>query len=256
MRTLIALYKKELLEQIRTKKFLILGLLFIFFGIMNPLTAKLTPMLLELFADSMENSGINITVVEVTALDSWMQFFKNLPVVLIAYLLIQSGIFAKEYQKGTLNLVLTKGVEKYKVLLSKITVLIDTWTAGYLIYFIVTYAYTIYYWDNSIVNNLMFSVFIWWLFGILVIVLFTLFSSFIETSGSALALTGGWVLVLYVISLISKITKFIPITLIDCNSLIYGLKEVSYYIPSLIITFSLIVVCSAVSFITFSKKKI
>ena len=108
MKTFITFFKKELLEQIRTKKLMILTLLFIFFGILNPLTAKLTPWLLEMLSESMESSGINITVMEITALDSWVQFFKNVPMMLVIFIFMQSNIFSKEYQNGTLTLVLTK----------------------------------------------------------------------------------------------------------------------------------------------------
>ena len=89
MKTFIIFLKKEILEQIRTKKLMILGLLFIFFGILNPLTAKMTPWLLEVLSESMESSGINITIVEITALDSWVQFFKNIPMLLIIFILMQ-----------------------------------------------------------------------------------------------------------------------------------------------------------------------
>ena len=80
MRTFIAFTKKEFLEQFRTNKLLILTLVFIFIGILNPLTALLTPWLLEMFSESMEGSGVIIGEIEVTALDSWMQFYKNIPI--------------------------------------------------------------------------------------------------------------------------------------------------------------------------------
>ena len=256
MNNLIAFIKKEMLEQTRSKRLMIVGLLFIFFGVMNPLTAKITPMILEMLSESMENSGIIITDVEVTALDSWMQYFKNLPTVLIAFILIESSIFAKDYQKGTLILVLSKGFKRYKIVISKLLVMIGIWTVGYLLYFIVTYAYTIYYWDNSIVSNLGFSVLIWWIFGILIISIFMLFAVKFENNGTTLALTAAVILPIYIISLLPKMVKYLPINLTNGTSLVYGLEEVSYYIPSLIISLCLIVICIVFSIITFNKKKL
>ena len=119
MKSLLAFIKKEFMEQLRTGKFLIVGMLFILFGIMNPAVAKLTPWLLETMSDSLAESGMSITVATVSAMDSWMQFFKNAPIVLIAFVLIESGIFTKEYQSGTLVLSLTKGLKRYKVVISK-----------------------------------------------------------------------------------------------------------------------------------------
>ena len=51
MRSFIAFFKKELLESARSGKFMILGILFFAFGVMNPAVAKLTPWMLELMAE-------------------------------------------------------------------------------------------------------------------------------------------------------------------------------------------------------------
>ena len=92
MRALIAFFKKEMTEQIRSGKLLFLMILFILFGVMNPAIAKLTPWLLETMSESLEATGMTVTPVTVTALDSWVQFFKHMPMALIAYVLMQSSI--------------------------------------------------------------------------------------------------------------------------------------------------------------------
>ena len=106
------------------------------------------------------------------------------------------------------------------------------------------------------VSNLLFSVVIWWVLGIFIIVLFTLFSCVFSNSGSSLAVTGGTVFGMYLVSLLPKINKYLPITLSDGNSLVYGLKEVSFYIPSLIISSCLIIVFIIGSILVFNKKKL
>ena len=96
MKALIAFTKKELLEQVRSGKLLFLTILFVLFGIMNPAIAKLTPWLMETLADSLAESGMIVTEVTVSAMDSWVQFFKNIPIALIAFALMESGIFTRE----------------------------------------------------------------------------------------------------------------------------------------------------------------
>ena len=95
MKPFLAFTRKELLAQFRTGKVTILGILFVLFGIMNPAIAKLTPWLMEMMADSLAESGMIITDITVTAMDSWVQFFKNIPMALIVFLLMQSIIFTK-----------------------------------------------------------------------------------------------------------------------------------------------------------------
>ena len=87
MSNLAAFIRKEVTEHIRSGKITILVVIFIILGIMNPAIAKLTPWLLETMADTLAESGMTVTEVTVSALDSWVQFFKNLPMGLIAFIL-------------------------------------------------------------------------------------------------------------------------------------------------------------------------
>ena len=84
MNSLLAFMKKEYLEAARTGKIVILILLFVLFGIMSPVIAKLTPWIMETLSDSMAENGLIVTNIEVDALTSWTQFFKNIPIALIA----------------------------------------------------------------------------------------------------------------------------------------------------------------------------
>ncbi len=97
-----------------------------------------------MLSDSMAENGLIVTNVQVDALTSWTQFFKNIPIVLIAFVLIYSDIFTKEYKSGTLLLVLTKGLSRYKIVLAKTVLLLSLWTVGYGICFAITYGYTAY----------------------------------------------------------------------------------------------------------------
>ena len=256
MRSFIAFTKKEFTEQLRTGKVLLLGILFTLFGIMNPATAKLTPWLMEQLSDTLAESGMIITSVTVTALDSWMQFFKNISTALIAFVLLESNIFTKEYRSGTLILSLTKGLNRYKVVLSKALTLMTMWTASYWLYFGVTYAYTVYYWDNSVAKNLALSVVLWWVFGLWVTSLVVWFSTLLDTNTGVLVGTGGVALASSLCSMIPKAAKYLPTFLTDGNSLIYGQKSPDEYMAALIITAVMTLVLLASGLIIFNKKQL
>ena len=256
MRTLLAFTKKEITEQARTGKLLFLGILFVLFGIMNPAVAKLTPWLMEQMADSLADMGMNITEVTVTAMDSWVQFFKNIPMALIAFVLLESNIFTKEYRSGTLILSLTKGLARWKVVVSKTAVLTVLWTAGYWLCYGITYAYNAYYWDNSIAQSLTISAMVWWIFGLWVIALMVLFSTLSTANTGVLVGTGGVVLVSSLVGMIPKVSKFLPTLLTDGNSLIYGQKSPEDYTAALVITGATAVAALAVSIVRFNKKQL
>ena len=256
MRSFLAFTKKEFTEQLRTGKVLLLGILFTLFGIMNPATAKLTPWLMEQLSDTLAESGMTITSVTVTALDSWMQFFKNISTALIAFVLLESSIFTREYRSGTLILSLTKGLSRYKVVLSKALTLMTMWTASYWLYFGVTYAYTVYYWDNSVAKNLAPSVVLWWVFGLFIVSLVVWFSTLLDTNTGVLVGTGGVALAFSLCSMIPKAAKYLPTFLTDGNSLVYGLKEPDEYMVALIITVGMTLALLISSLTIFNKKQL
>lgn len=256
MRSLLAFIKKEITEQLRSGRLMILGILFVMLGIMNPAVAKLTPWLLEVMSESLAESGMTVTSVTVSAMDSWVQFFKNMPIGLIAFILLESSIFTKEYGCGSLILSLTKGLDRYKVVVSKTVVLIFIWTLGYWICFGITFGYNAYFWDNSVAQNLLFSVVCWWIFGLWVTILSVLFSTLSKSNVGVLAGTGAVVLASYLLGLFPKFKEYLPTTLSDGNSLIYGTVKSHTYIASLIITAVISVLCFVASFPVFNKKQL
>lgn len=254
MKSFLAFMKKEITDQLRSGKLTILGILFILFGIMNPAVAKLTPWLLEVMADSMAESGMTITMVSVTAMDSWVQFFKNIPMALIIFVVLQSSIFTKEYSSGTLILSLTKGLERFKVVIAKALLLFVLWSIGYWLCFGITYGYNAYFWDNAVAQSLMFSTVCWWLFGVWVIALAVLFSTAASTNTGVLLGTGGVVFASYLIGLLPKAGKYLPTRLADGTSLIYGVTQAGDYTPAIVITAAMTLIGFALCILLFNKK--
>ena len=256
MRSFLAFFKKELMESLRSGKLMILCILFFAFGVMNPAIAKLTPWLMEMFAESLEESGMIITAVTVDALTSWMQFFKNIPMALIAFVLIYGGIFTKEYESGTLILVLSKGLDRYKVVLAKALLMLSVWTGGYWLCFCVTYAYNAYFWDNGIAVGLMPAALHWWLFGIFTVCLLVLFSVLFKNSAGVLLGTGGTVLLSYILEFFPKVSKFVPTALMQSAGLMIGAQEAGEYTGAVLITVVLCVIGITASIPIMNKKQL
>ncbi|MBE5819172.1 MAG: ABC transporter permease [Clostridiales bacterium] len=256
MKSFIAFFKKEMLEGIRSSKLLILGLLFLLFGIMNPAIAKLTPWMFELLSESLEGSGLTVTEVTVDALTSWTQFFKNIPIALIVFVVMYSSTFTREYESGTLVLMLTKGLSRYKVVLAKAANMILLWSAAYWFCFGVTWAYNEYFWDNSIAVGLVSATVNWWLFGLFVISVMVLFSTLFKSNIVVLLATGGSVLVCYVVSLLPKVTSFIPTALMNSAALLVGAESADIYVKTIIITLTVCIACIALSIPIMNKRKL
>ena len=256
MRSFVAFFKKELLESIRSSKILLLGILFVAFGIMNPAIAKLTPWMLEVMADQLAESGMTVTAVTVDALTSWTQFFKNIPMALMVFVFVYSSIFTKEYESETLVLIFTKGLARYKVLLAKTILTLGLWSAGYWLCFGITYGYNAYFWDNSIAAELMPAVVNWWLFGMFTVALMMVFSVLSRSYLGVLLGTGGVIAASYAAGLVPKAAKYVPTSLMNSAKLLVGAEKASDYAVTLVITVVLTVFCIAVSIPVFNKKQI
>lgn len=256
MRALVAFIKKECMEQVRTGRLLITLGLFVLLGIMNPAIAKLTPWLYEIMSDALADMGMTVTEVKVSAMDSWLQYYKNLPIGLIAFVLLQSSVFTKEYGSGTLVLSLTRGLERYKVVAAKGGVLCAVWSIGYWLCFGITYLYNSYFWDNSVAKSLGMSALCWWLFGIFMISLMTLFSTVSVSNTGVILGTGAVALASYAVGLLPRINKYLPTRLMDGNSLIYGGAEPKDYLAAVAVTAVATVICFAVSIPVFNKKQL
>lgn len=256
MRQLTAFLNKEFSEVVRTGKLLILAIVFMLFGIMNPAIAKLTPWLMEMMSDSLSDVGLTVAEVEVNALTSWTQFYKNMPIALVIFLLLFSSTLTGEYQKGTLVNMVTKGLKRWKVIVSKVTAMAFFWTLGYWISFGITYGYNAYFWDNSIASNLFFSAGCFWLIGLWLVSLIVLMSSVFQVNSAVIIGTGGVFLAAYLLGFLPDISEYLPAQLLDSASLLAGMSRISEYLTAVIVTVMLFLLDIVGAIICFNKRSV
>lgn len=255
MKQLIAFLKKEFLEQLRTGKLLMFVIIFSLFGVMNPAIAKLTPWMLEIMSEQLAESGMAVTAVEVNALTSWTQFFKNMPIALIVFLVIFSGILTAEYQKGTLINVITKGMKRWKIFVSKMFVMAAIWTLGCLITYGITYGYNAFFWDNDAAQNVFFAACCVYLLGLWLISVLGMASVFCNSSGAVMLAVGAAFGASYLLGIFPQIKEYSPSYLLESSGLLAGVRGAGDYLPVVLIVIALIVLQSIISVIAFGKKK-
>lgn len=114
------LARKELLEQWRTRRLIIVGIVFLVLGIISPITAKYLPNLIE----ALGTGGITIEVPPPTIDDAMMQIVRQVSQfgMLIAFLLAMGSV-AGEKERGTAPFVLTKPVSRGAFIGAKATAL-------------------------------------------------------------------------------------------------------------------------------------
>ncbi len=254
MRIFLSLLKKEAIEGARTKKMISTFILFLFIGLISPLTAKLTPMILQ----SIATGNIDINVAPPSEIDSWIQFFKNISQIgMFGLAIILSTQMANEFQKGTLINLLSKGLPRYQVVLSKIFYNFILWFIAYFCSFILTYFYTKYFFGISFpIRNILMAALLPFIFGLFLISLEILAGVISGNVIGTLILTTAGIVIQLILSIRDEIVKYMPIALIGKPvNLIKGIGYDDYYVP--IITGSiLLILCIVISIAVINKKQI
>lgn len=254
MRIFLSLLKKEAIEGARTKKMISTFTLFLLIGLISPLTAKLTPMILQ----SIATGNIDINVAPPSEIDSWTQFFKNISQIgMFGLVIILSTQMANEFQKGTLINLLSKGLPRYQVVLSKIFYNFILWFIAYFCSFILTYFYTKYFFGISFpIRNILMAVLLPFIFGLFLISLEILAGVISGNVIGTLILTSAGIVIQLILSIRDEIVKYMPIALIGKPvNLIKGIGYDDYYVP--IITGSiLLILCIVISIAVINKRQI
>lgn len=196
----IAFLKKEWMEQVRTYRIWILLAVFMILGMLSPLTAKLTPEIIKM----VDTGGLEIQIPEPTAVDSYVQFFKNTTFMgFVTLVLVFGGTLTNEYSRGTLINMLTRGLKRSTVIFSKFAMATVLWSCSILLCILLTYGYTQYLFPGEAVLHLPFSVFCLWLFGAFLLAVLLLLSAVCSSSMGVLLGTA-------VIYVLLQLLNFVP----------------------------------------------
>ena len=254
MKGYIAFIKKEFMEQIRTFRILILFSVFFLFGLMSPLTAKMLPEIMS----GMKIDGMVIAIPEATVMDAYVQFFKNMTQMgVIVILLVFGGMISNELTRGTLINILAKGLGRHTVILSKYTAALAIWTVVLAFAGLVNQGYTMYLFDISGIQNILFSLFCLWLFGAFLLALIILSSILTGGSFGGLILTATVLVALLLLNIFPGLEKFNPIYLSSHNTeFLSGSLQPSDALWPALVTIGMIVGAILASISVFRKKKL
>ena len=177
--------RKEMLEQWRSYRLLIVVAVFVAFGLMSPLIAKFTPELVKLIPEGEQFADL---IPPPIATDAVAQYVKNISQFgVILALLMTMGAVVQEKDKGTAALMLVKPMSRAAFLAAKFVALVLTFVVGIALAATACYYYTLLLFkpldilDWLALNGLM-------LLFVLVYVALTLFASTISKSQ---AVAGG-----------------------------------------------------------------
>lgn len=251
MKSILILIRKDWIESIRSYKFLVLVLVFLLFGFMNPLTAKILPDIMpQLLPDNLP-----IEIPPAMPFDAWTQFFKNMTsMLMILFFILFSGTLTNEFSKNTMIPLLTKGLKRQTVIFAKWGHLVFQWTILFSINLAASWIYTVLLLPGEL-NHILVACLFLWLYGIFLISLLIFFSVIFMNIYGVLIGLGGVSLLLSLISIAAITTPYSPYRLgADNLLLISGVLNLSDFIFSLGLTLVLIPILLVFSIRLLDKK--
>ena len=249
---LVAL-RKELLEQWRSHRLLVVVAVLLALGLLSPLAAKFTPELMKSLPNGEEIAKL---IPPPTTADAIAQYIKNSRQFgIILALLITMGAVAQEKDKGTAAFVLVKPMPRSLFLLAKFVALGMTFMVGIAIAGVACYYYTLILFGALDVpawialNGLL-------LLFVLVYVALTLLCSTVSHSQVvAGGLAFGLVILLAIIGVLPQAAKFLPGQLLTWGAgLVTGDAKAAW--PALGVSVGIIVVAVVGAWAIFERQEL
>jgi ABC-2 type transport system permease protein len=249
----LAVLRKELVEQWRTRRLVVVAVVFLFFGFLSPLGAKLLPDLLEGLGDS---GGVVFEIPPPTAQDALLQYVKNMSQfgVLLAVLLAM-GAVAREKERGTAAMVLSKPVSRADFLLGKFVALTLVFSLCLALAGLACYYYTVVLFEGTgearfVEMNLLLGLFIEFYLAV------TLLGSTVARSQVVAGGLGlGAVFVVAILGVLPRFGDYMPTALLDwAQALMAGTGEPAW--GAVVVSLGVIVVCLGAALVVFERQEV
>ena len=249
----VAFIKKEFMENTRNFRLLIMLALFVIFGMLSPLSAKFMPEIISSFAQDLQ-----ITIVEPTALDSWTQFYKNVSQIGFSiFIILFSSCLSNEYARGTLTIMLTKGLPRPAIILSKYIAAAVIMTVSYWLCFGITYGYTAYLWPSADLQHTLFAAFSLWIIAFMYLSILILGCVLFKQAFSAIVFLLAVIAIIMLCSIPPQIASCSPMFLMSKNiDLLSGTTAISEFIVPIITALIITAGFLFAAVVSFNKKQV
>jgi ABC-2 type transport system permease protein len=249
----LAMLRKELMEQWRSRRLVAVAAVLLFFGFLSPLGAKMLPDLMKSLGGS---GGIVIEIPPPTAQDALLQHVKNTSQfgVFLAVLLTM-GALAREKERGTAAMILSKPASRASFLLAKFLALTLVFALSLALAGLACYYYTIVLFKGTggahfLEMNLLLALFIEFYLAV------TLLGSTITRSQVLAGGLGlGAVFVVAILGALPRLGDYMPTALLGwARGLMVGAGEPAW--GALAVSLVGIILCLVATLVVFERQEL
>jgi len=206
--------KKELTENLRTKRLLVLGCVFLFFGVTGALLARYMGEFFSLIMSADDEMGQALIQVmqDPNWYESFVQFYSQLGQIgVFAVLFMYMGTVQREIRTGTASLMFSKGLGFGSFILAKFSMAVIITTLITVVSAIVTYLYTfLLFGEAGQMSDVLLGALVFSFATLMLLAIIIMCSSFTKSSAVSGGLSIGVYFILILSSIIPRIGRFSP----------------------------------------------
>jgi ABC-2 type transport system permease protein len=251
--TFLTQLRKEVMEQIRTRRFLIVFILLLVWGMLSPLTAKFIG---EIFRSipAMEPYAALMPSPSVT--EAIGQYVKNVNqfMVLLA-LLVTMGSIVVEKDKGTAALMLVKPLPRSTFLFAKFLAIEITFGVSLAAAAIADYYYTFYLFQPMKLSSFLALNGFMLLYALIFVAITLLASVLVKSQAAAAGIGFAALLFLSVLSMYPPLKEKLPDQLIQWGGELMAGAHTTYW-PALFVGIGIILACLLIAWLVFRKQEL
>lgn len=250
MKGLGPLLKKELKEQFRTYRWLIVGGIFLLFGITTPLMLKYLPEILKFAGDQLSI----IDIPPPTAFQSLSEYTGTIGQIgVLVAVLVAMGSIANELRHGTALMTLSKPVSRLAFVTAKLIAVSLTFLGSMIVASIFCYAYTVWLIESADVMAFVGQNALLGLFLIFCLAVTLLFSSLFKNSLAAGGISLAIIVAQAGLTVLPGFRNYLPGSLLNWGTEILKGSSESYW-RALGITVVVIIFCIYLAQRTLQRK--
>jgi len=245
--------RKEMLEQWRTSRLLVLVIVLGVFGMTSPLLAQFMPEILKAVPGAEAFAGL---IPKPTLRDAIDQYIKNIgQFSLLLAIILSMGSVVQEKERGSAVLMLVKPLSRAAFLLAKFIALALIFGIALLVAGGLGYLYTLLLFEAPPVGAWLGLNALLWLYSLVYVAITFLASTLARSQAVAAGISFGALLVFSALGALPGLGQFLPQQLVGWGAELFYPDGAAYW-PALVVSLGLIGGCLAAAWLAFSRQEL
>jgi ABC-2 type transport system permease protein len=249
----LATLRKEMMEQWRTSRLLVLVIVLGVSGMMSPLLAKFTPEILKAIPEAEQFAAFVPTPIIQDAIDQYIKNIGQFSLLLAVFL--SMGSVVQEKERGSAVLMLVKPLSRGSFLMAKFISLSLTFLAALAVSSGLGYLYTVLLFEAPSVPAWLWLNGLLWLYCLVYVAITLLASTLMRSQAAAAGVSFGALLVMAGVGALPGLGQYLPNQLINWGAELFRNPAVVYW-PALIVSLAIIAACLAAAWLIFRQQEL